>query len=98
LSPESQLAIRKNTLSIPSLRSAAEHRPRAETRPLRYPMYRDIIPTFRYHSDLGITYRGLDALNQELFLFWTNMEDLDTIMRKAEESELADYGTPEGAL
>lgn len=98
LSPESQLAIRKNTLSIPSLRSAAEHRPRTETRPLRYPMYRDIIPTFRYHGDLGITYRSLDALNQELFLFWTNMEDVDAILRRVEESELAAYGSPEGAL
>ncbi|TYP76566.1 extracellular solute-binding protein [Paenibacillus methanolicus] len=87
LSPESQLAIRKHTLSIPSVRSAAEYRPRKETRPLRYSMYRDIIPTFRYHGDLGLPFRSLIRLNNELLLYWTKMEDADEILRRAEEAD-----------
>ncbi|SFA72336.1 multiple sugar transport system substrate-binding protein [Cohnella sp. OV330] len=94
LSPESQLAIRKHTLSIPSLRSAADQSPGKEHRPLHYPMYRDIIPTFRFHSDLGIPFRSLLALNHELLYYWAKLEDADTILQRVQESDLAALRRP----
>jgi multiple sugar transport system substrate-binding protein len=87
LSYETQLGIRKHTLSIPSLKSAAEYRERKETRPYRYQMYRDIIPTFRFHSDLNISFDTLIRMNQELSLYWAKMEDVDTLLRRLEEME-----------
>jgi multiple sugar transport system substrate-binding protein len=89
LSPESQLAIRKHTFSIPSLRSAADQSSGKERHPLRYPMYRDIIPTFRFHSDLGIPFRSLLVLNHELLFYWAKLEDADTILRRVQASDLA---------
>ena len=48
--------IRKKTLSLPSLKTAAEWiGEEREYRPARFSMYREIIPTFRYNKELGLT-------------------------------------------
>lgn len=98
LSYETQLHIRRHTLSIPSLKSAAEHRERKETRPFRYQMYRDIIPTFRFHRDLNVSFDTLIRMNHELMLFWTNMEDADSVLRRLEEIDDGRNGNPDGTL
>jgi multiple sugar transport system substrate-binding protein len=87
LSDETQLSVRRHTLSIPGLKSAAEHRERKETRPYRYQMFRDIIPTFRFHSDLNLSVDTLIRMNHELTLYWTKMEEADTVLRRLEEME-----------
>lgn len=87
MSQESQLSIRRHSLSIPSLRSAAEHRERKDERPLRFHMYRDIIPTFHYLGDLNATVRLLSRMNHELTLYWTKMEDAETVLRRLEDME-----------
>jgi ABC-type sugar transport system, periplasmic component len=87
LSPESQQSIRKHTLSIPSLKSAAEYQDPKNANPLRYSMFRDIIPSFRYHVDLNATSALLNRMNNELLLYWTKMEDADSILRRLEATE-----------
>ncbi|MFD2329892.1 extracellular solute-binding protein [Cohnella sp. GCM10020058] len=87
LSQASQLSIRRHTLSIPSMRSAAEHREHKDERPLRFHMYRDIIPTFHYHGDLNATFSLLSRMSHELTLYWTKMEDAETILQRLEDME-----------
>ncbi|CAI6082063.1 extracellular solute-binding protein [Cohnella sp. JJ-181] len=87
LSQESQLSVRRHTLSIPSLRSAAENREHKDERPLRFHMYRDIIPTFHFHGDLNATSASLNRMNHELTLFWTKLEDAETVLQRLEDME-----------
>ncbi|MBB6632659.1 extracellular solute-binding protein [Cohnella thailandensis] len=94
LSPESQQSIRKDTLSIPSLKSAAEYQDPKNANPLRYSMFRDIIPSFRYHVDLNATSAMLSRMNNELLLYWTKMENADSILRRLEATEHPAPETP----
>lgn len=90
-----QSLIRRRTLSIPALRKAAERGTDAENRPLdsepsRFPLYREIIRSFRLHSDMGLTGDVLKRMRSELKLYWAGVTDLDTCCRQLEEALSAD--------
>jgi multiple sugar transport system substrate-binding protein len=89
LSYESQKKIRDHTLRIPALKQAAAD-DFAETSlysnlPKHYTMYRDIIPTYRYYSDLNMPLEDLIVLYNELKFYWSGMDDLETVLRRLEE-------------
>ncbi|PYI57591.1 extracellular solute-binding protein [Paenibacillus flagellatus] len=81
----SQLDIRQRTLSIPASKPAAEWiGEEAMFRPLRYPMHRDIVPTYRLHTDLNVTMDMLPAIMNELKLFWAGLESERTVCSNIE--------------
>ncbi|GAA3402404.1 extracellular solute-binding protein [Paenibacillus hodogayensis] len=83
----SQLNIRQRTLSIPALKPAAEWIG-SETmyRPLRYPMHRDIVPTYRTYSDMNVTMDMLAAILGEAKLYWAGLESEQTVCVKIEQA------------
>jgi multiple sugar transport system substrate-binding protein len=82
----SQLDIRQQTLSIPALKPAAEWiGPESMFRPLRYPMHRDIVPTYRLYTDLNVTAPMLTAIVNEIKLYWAGIESEETVCARIEE-------------
>jgi multiple sugar transport system substrate-binding protein len=87
VSYEAQLKMRKNTLSIPSLKRAAEWMgEEGVTRPSRFPMYREIIPTLRLITDMNLTSKERDALLQEVKLYWSRLQDEATFCSRVEKA------------
>ncbi len=88
LSRQSQMTIRQETYSIPSVKTVAEcsmEKDEAKLyRPTRYNLYREIIPTFCHFTDLNISHDDLNTLNQELKFFWSGMEDEKHFCRRME--------------
>lgn len=75
VSYSSQLSIRQRTLSVPALKPAAEWiGPVTTNRPFRYPMHRDIVPTFRLYTDLNVTAPMLTAILREAKLYWAGLQ------------------------
>ena len=82
----SQLHIRKNTLSIPALKKAAEWRGGAnERQPSRFNIYREIIPTYSRLSDLQLKMDEHNKLRLFLKLYWSGLEHADTLEEKLEQ-------------
>lgn len=87
LSNEAQLHIRKSTLSIPSVKTAAEWiGEETLARPSRFFMYRDIIPTFSFYADMNVTFRELETMRHILKLYWARLDDFETVCRQLENS------------
>lgn len=73
---ESQLYIRQHSMSIPAHQLAAEWAGTGEIyQPNRFFMYREIIPSFRYYNELGMTPQQLMSLRSELSYFWSGLSD-----------------------
>lgn len=78
-----QLKIRQRTLSIPANKKAAEWQGKESmVRPSRFHMYREIIPTFRLFTDLNLAASQLETVRKELKLFWSGMEDEESVIRR----------------
>lgn len=76
LSMESQQRIRQETLSIPSVRPAAELAgDGAIYRPSRFQMYREIVPTFHLFTDIGLSSRQMVEFRNALRLYLAKMEE-----------------------
>ncbi|CAN7520303.1 extracellular solute-binding protein [Paenibacillus sp. LjRoot153] len=87
LSDETQLQIRRHTLSLPSVKAFAEWRGQEEmSRPSRFMMYRDIIPTFRLYSDMNVTFRELETMRRIFKLYWARLDDFETVFRRLKEA------------
>ncbi|KRE99435.1 hypothetical protein ASG89_28150 [Paenibacillus sp. Soil766] len=87
LSDETQLHIRRNTLSLPSAKAFAEWSGREEmTRPSRFMMYRDIIPTFRLYSDMNVTFRELETMRRIFKLYWARLDDFETVFQRLKDA------------
>ncbi|NQX58123.1 extracellular solute-binding protein [Paenibacillus qinlingensis] len=87
LSDETQLQIRSHTLSLPSVKAFAEWRGQEEmSRPSRFMMYRDIIPTFRLYSDMNVTFRELETMRRIFKLYWARLDDFETVFRRLKEA------------
>jgi multiple sugar transport system substrate-binding protein len=79
--------IRQNTLSIPSVKKAAEWQGKESSyRPSRFHMYRDIVPTYALFSDLNLSEAEFKALRQELKLFWSKMIDKQELCENLERN------------
>jgi multiple sugar transport system substrate-binding protein len=86
LSYETQLFIRKNTLSIPAVKKAAEWQgEEVVAHPSRFHLYRETVPTFRLYTELNLTAEELLRIRQELKLYWSQIDDLATVCRRLEE-------------
>lgn len=86
LSYESQLFIRQNTLSIPGLKKAAEWQGETSVpHPSRFHLFREIVPTFRLYTELNLSAEQLMRIRQELKLFWSQIDDLETVCRRLED-------------
>lgn len=72
---KAQVMIRKKTLSLPSLKTAAEWiGEEKEYRPARFSMYREIIPTFRYNKELGLTEKEWNIFFNEVLMYLSGLE------------------------
>jgi multiple sugar transport system substrate-binding protein len=69
-----QSFIRRNTLSIPAVKSEAEKSgDEGIYKPSRFQLFREIIPTYCLYSHLGVTYEELGEMNNELRLYLSGM-------------------------
>lgn len=85
-SEEGQRIIRRHTLSIPALKAVAESEVIDDlNRPARYQMFRDILPTLRFHHDLNLTGYGLGELWKLLKQYWSRLIDDETLCRQLNE-------------
>ncbi|WP_127579877.1 extracellular solute-binding protein [Paenibacillus koleovorans] len=85
LSYESQLSIRRNTYSLPALKAAADWEGQESlTRPSRFHMYREIIPTFKPFTDLGLTTEQLEDVFREAKWYWSKLQDKSTACKRIE--------------
>lgn len=83
VSYRSQLTIRQKTLSIPSLKTAAEWVGKESIyRPSRFHMYRDIIPTFRSVQALNLTFDELALFYREAKLYWSGLETEEAVAER----------------
>jgi len=61
-------------LSIPAVKTEAEKSgDEAVYKPSRFHLFREIIPTYRLYSHLGVTYEELGEMNNELRLYLSGM-------------------------
>ncbi|MGO4268776.1 extracellular solute-binding protein, partial [Paenibacillus sp. TAF58] len=87
VSNEAQLHIRKTTLTIPSVKTAAEWiGEETLARPSRFFMYRDIIPTFSFYTDMNVTFGELETMRHILKLYWARLDDFETVCRRLSEA------------
>ncbi|WP_162462935.1 extracellular solute-binding protein [Paenibacillus psychroresistens] len=87
VSEETQLHIRKNSLSIPSIKTMAEWTGEESfARPSRFMLYRDIIPTFRFYSDMNVTFHELETMRRIFKLYWARLDNFETVLRRLEEA------------
>ncbi|TBL72636.1 extracellular solute-binding protein [Paenibacillus thalictri] len=77
---ETQLFIRQHTLNIPAHSRVAEWRGTEHlNRPSRFSMYREIIPTYRSLSDLGVSNAKLRDIQREVMLYVSGLQDSHTL-------------------
>ncbi|MEF3312703.1 extracellular solute-binding protein [Paenibacillus sp. GYB004] len=82
LSHQAQLQLRQNTLSLPSLKSAAEwNGPVHVKQPDRFFIFRETFPTFSYHTALNVTYSELEEIRQNMKLYLSKMEGIQIFSR-----------------
>ncbi|MFD0958546.1 extracellular solute-binding protein [Paenibacillus chungangensis] len=79
-SAEAQGIIRDRTVGIPARRDCSDRSGQASVKlPSRYAMYREMIPSFAYHSELGMNIRQLRQLTKWLKEYWSGMMDEDAL-------------------
>ena len=85
-SGSAQLLIRQQTYSLPALKSAAE-RGGEETmyRPSRFALFREIVPTFRYFTDLHIGEKEMRTIENEVRLYWAGLEQEESFCTRMEK-------------
>ncbi|RKN84461.1 extracellular solute-binding protein [Paenibacillus ginsengarvi] len=85
-SETAQLSIRQQTYSLPALKSAAEW-VGEETiyRPSRFSLFREIVPSFRYFTDLGIGDMQFRTIEREVKLYFAGLESEDHFSGRLEE-------------
>lgn len=82
---KAQLLIRQKTLSLPSLKTAAEWSGKESGyRPSRFTMYREIIPAFRYNSELGLTESEWRTFFNEALTYWSGLETEELFCNRLE--------------
>lgn len=80
-SRRAQDLIRKHTVSIPAMKAAAEEPCREEgglNRPDHYALFREIIPSYRLHSELNLPAQSFEPLRHLLKMLWSGLVDEET--------------------
>ncbi|CAG7643230.1 extracellular solute-binding protein [Paenibacillus allorhizosphaerae] len=86
ISYRAQLLIRQHTLSVPSLKTAAEWVGKESMyRPSRFHLYREIAPTFSLYTDLNLKESQLNAALREAKLYWSGLSSEQTVCSRLEE-------------
>lgn len=86
VSYESQQSIRKHTLSIPGCKAAAEWAGEETIyRPSRFHVFREIVPTYRLISELGLTSKEMDVFTREARLFWSGLASDESFLQRLEQ-------------
>ncbi|TMV47327.1 extracellular solute-binding protein [Paenibacillus mesophilus] len=81
-SRRAQDLIRRHTISIPAMKPAAEDPCPEEfrlNRPRHYSLFREIIPSYRLHSELNWPARAFESLRHLLKMFWSGLIDEHTL-------------------
>ncbi|NOU66612.1 extracellular solute-binding protein [Paenibacillus sp. LMG 31461] len=82
---KAQLIIRQKTVSLPSLKTAAEWVGKEiGYRPSRFMMYREIMPTFRYGSELGLKESEWRTFFNEVLMYWSGLETEESMCTRLE--------------
>ncbi|TMV45967.1 extracellular solute-binding protein [Paenibacillus mesophilus] len=84
-SRHAQQLLRERTLSIPASKPAAEaavHKDDGLNRPEHFRLFREIIPSYRWHADLGLPIRLLQPLHHQLKMYWSDMTDEDALLEQ----------------
>ncbi|WP_127580429.1 extracellular solute-binding protein [Paenibacillus koleovorans] len=81
--PVGQQLIANDTFSLPALKPAAEGRSAGHASGIsRFAMYREIVPTFRYYTELGLTPRQFLKMRGDLKLYWAGLESMEQVTAK----------------
>jgi len=83
VSEDAQNIIRDKTVSIPARKeSAAKMLNNDVRRPTRYTMFREMLPSFAYHGELGIRMKDLKLFTKWLKEYWSGMIDESALDEK----------------
>lgn len=83
---ETQLTLRRTTLNIAAHRRAMDWEGEESVyRPPRFRMYREIYPTCRLITELGLTNLQLKEMQREVLLFLSGLQDRDTFGESLEQ-------------
>ncbi|WP_210367552.1 extracellular solute-binding protein [Bacillus sp. REN3] len=88
-SETAQEVIRTNTLSIPAMKRVAERQGNENVyKPSRFHLFREIIPTYRMFTDLGLNSKELGEVRNELRIYLSDLMD-DKIFHQRLKSKLS---------
>jgi len=86
-SRQAQESIRSHTFSIPSMKEAAELvMPHKINEPTRFQMFREIIPSFRYYTDMNVESHQLSTMTHYLKLYWSNIDTASNVISSIEQA------------
>lgn len=86
ISEEAQRKIREYTLSLPAMKRVAESKSGDTMNcPSRFGLYREIIPSYRLHQDLGLSPDASLKIRRSLKLFWPRLESAEEMRARLEE-------------
>ncbi|MCK6259092.1 extracellular solute-binding protein [Fictibacillus sp. KIGAM418] len=84
-SEECQERIRQKTLSIPAVKKVAERTGGEQVHlPSRFKMFREIVPTYRLYSSLGLSFKELKEIRDELRLYLSGLLDEAFLCKRIE--------------
>ena len=84
-SKDGQSLIRENTLSIPSMKSVAEKpRQNSNIEPTRYQMFKEIIPSFHYYTDMDFA-PYMNMMTHYLKLYLSGLETAQNVAAMIED-------------
>jgi len=85
-SKEAQESVRNSTLSLPSMKEVAEQdRTDKRGEPSRFQMFREIIPSFRYYSDMNIERYHLRIMTHYLKMYWSDLDSAANVIASIEQ-------------
>lgn len=95
-SHEAQLLLRRKTLNIAASRLAMEWEgEEAGYRPARFQLYREIFPTYRLVTELGLSNRQLKDIQRDIMMFVSGLLNNDELCGRLEETlNTMDQETP----
>jgi len=80
-----QLEIRRHTYSLPALKPAAEWvGEEAGYRPSRFSLFREIVPSYRFFTEMNIGEIEMRMIEKEVRLYWAGLESEETFGARLE--------------
>lgn len=96
--PQTQSLIRSCTLSLPALQQTEPSaRPDVVAVPNRYALYREIVSSYRLHSELNFPWRLSRVLARQLKSYWAGLLDEEELCARLVDRLSAEAGETEAA-